>query len=165
MPGRRRFLKDSLYASVSLLAFPRFMQGDDARNAGDGPPAFRLNRDVPTKLFDGKRCWCHPRAGIVPGVGKDGNPRVVMTMNTLHLAGSDVFQAMHGLRTDDLGDTWTEPRELETMAPRFETIDGERRPVAASDFWPRWHAASKTLLGTGHSVVYTRLATGRLRAA
>jgi hypothetical protein len=29
------------------------------------------------------------------------------------------------------------------------------RPVAVSDFWPAWHAPSKTLIGTGHTVVYT----------
>ncbi|MBT6004448.1 MAG: exo-alpha-sialidase, partial [Prolixibacteraceae bacterium] len=29
------------------------------------------------------------------------------------------------------------------------------RPVAVSDFWPKWHSVTKTLLGTGHTVVYT----------
>jgi hypothetical protein len=78
-----------------------------------------------------------------------------MTMNTMHLEGSDVFKGVYGLRTDDLGRTWTEPREIENLAPRFETLDGQKRPVAVSDFWPAWHAATKTLLGTGHTVVYT----------
>ena len=41
------------------------------------------------------------------------------------------------------------------LAVRQELIDGQRRPVAVSDFWPCWHAATKTLLGTGHTVVYT----------
>ena len=71
----------------------------------------RLSRDVPTRLFDGERCWCHPRAGIVPGAGKQGMPRVVMTMNTMHLEGSDVFKGMFGLRTDDLGKTWPQPSQ------------------------------------------------------
>ena len=76
-------------------------------------------------------------------------------MNTLDVAGSDVFKGVFGLRTDDLGKTWTEARELVELAPRFENIDGQERPVAVSDFWPRWHAATKMLLGTGHTVVYT----------
>ncbi|MFW6124690.1 MAG: sialidase family protein, partial [Pirellulales bacterium] len=80
---------------------------------------------------------------------------VVMTMNTMHLAGSDVFKAMYGLESQDLGRTWSAPRELEALAPRQETIVGQACPVAASDFWPRWHAASSTLLGTGHTVAYT----------
>ncbi|MDX1284853.1 MAG: hypothetical protein R3182_07575, partial [Draconibacterium sp.] len=33
--------------------------------------------------------------------------------------------------------------------------DGVERPVAVSDFWPKWHAKTKTLLGTGHTVAYT----------
>jgi len=49
----------------------------------------------PAKLFDGKRCWAHPRAGIVPGAGKEGLPRVVMTMNLLDLSGSDVFRGVY----------------------------------------------------------------------
>jgi hypothetical protein len=62
---------------------------------------------------------------------------------------------MYGLRTDDLGGSWTEARELHALSPRYELLGGENRPVAASDFWPTWHAASRTLLGTGHTVVYT----------
>ncbi|MGH7130117.1 MAG: sialidase family protein, partial [Planctomycetaceae bacterium] len=76
-------------------------------------------------------------------------------MNTADISGSDVFRAMYGLSTDDLGKTWTEPVEIAALAPRHEMIAGQRRPVAASDFWPTWHAASNTLLGTGHTVVYT----------
>jgi hypothetical protein len=154
MISRRTFLNCSLGAGVSVLSLVRATKAEDIRRGRTGAP-YGLTRDVPTKLFDSQRCWCHPRAGVVPGAGQGGLPRVVMTMNTLNLAGSDVFQAMYGLRTDDLGKTWSEPREIEAMAPRFEMIDGQNRPVAASDFWPRWHAASKTLLGTGHSVVYT----------
>lgn len=116
---------------------------------------YLIELNVPTKLFDGKRCWSHPRAGIVPKLGNNGNPQIVMTMNNLDLAGSDVFRGVFGLHTNNLGKSWTEPAELPTMAPRFEMIDGIKRPVAVSDFWPKWHESSKTLLGTGHTVVYT----------
>jgi len=159
MIPRRTFLKSSVAASFSLLTLGRPACGGERQPEGEDGPAgsslFRLSRNVPTRLFDGRRCWCHPRAGIVPGAGKDGLPRVVMTMNTLHLEGSDVFKGMYGLRTDDLGKTWTEPREIDALAPRFETLAGQTRPVAVSDFWPRWHTATKSLLGTGHTVVYT----------
>ncbi len=159
MIPRRGFLKSSLCASASLLTAGRALAGEDPKQSAEandaGSLSFRLSRDVPTRLFDGQRCWCHPRAGIVPDAGKDGRPRVVMTMNTLDLSGSDVFKGVFGLYTDDLSQTWTEPRKLEPLAPRYETIAGQERPVALSDFWPRWHAASKTLLGTGHTVVYT----------
>lgn len=117
--------------------------------------AFELALDVATKKFDGKRCWCHPRAGIVPQKSGGKPPRVVMTLNTLNLSGSDVFEAMHYLWTDDLGQTWTEPRESEALRPRIEQRDGEDRPLALSDFWPTWHGPSGKLLGTGHTVAYT----------
>jgi hypothetical protein len=152
---RRSFLTSSLSAGVSLTVFSVKTGWSRAAAVGAATPGYDLSRHVATKYFDGDHCWCHPRAGIVPGAGQNGLPRVVMTMNTMDLSGSDVFKALHSLKTDDLGKSWTEARQQEAMAPRYETIDGQRRPVAASDFWPGWHAASKTLLGTGHTVVYT----------
>jgi hypothetical protein len=153
MRNRREVLQSSLVAGVSFLALSP--ANASTVNQREARSPYRLARDVPTKRFDGETCWCHPRAGIVPGAGKEGLPRIVMTMNTLHLSGSDVFKAMHGLSTDDLGKTWTEPKPLDALSVQYETIDGENRPVAVSDFWPAWHSASKTLLGTGHTVVYT----------
>lgn len=152
---RRKFIKSSLQYGVTFFAIPAF-----ARNLGEIPKHphggdYRLALDVPTKLFDGESCWVHPRVGIVPNAGTDGVPRAVMTMNTLALSGSDVFKGMFGLYTDNVGKTWTEPQQINNLNPRFELIDNVERPVAASDFWPRYHAASKTLLGTGHTVVYT----------
>lgn len=152
MIARRDFLTTSLCAGVSCLTITR---SSSLFAAEESKFRYRVARDVPTKMYDGKQCWCHPRAGIVPEAGKNGMPRVVMTMNTLDVSGSDVFKALYDLRTDDLGKTWTEPRESSSLAIRHETIDGVERPVAVSDFWPTWHSASKTLLGTGHTVVYT----------
>jgi len=147
-PGRRKFLKSSLISGISLAFIPSLCCGKEDLS-------YSLDLDVPTKLFDGNRCWCHPRAGIVPDAGQNGQPRVVMTMNNLDLAGSDVFYGMFGLFTDNLTGEWTEPEELKTLAPRYEIISDVKRPVAVSDFWPKWHSKSKTLLGTGHTVVYT----------
>jgi len=148
MTGRRSFIRNSLLGGTSILLFPSFISFE--KN-----DTYRLSLDVATKLFDGNKCWSHPRAGIVPSAGKNNLPRVVMTMNSLDLSGSDVFKGMFGLETNNLGESWTEPQELEPLKPRFEIIDGIRRPVAVSDFWPRWHSASKKLLGTGHTVAYT----------
>ncbi len=145
---RRSFLKCSMVSGVSWMLLPSCVSF--GKNAGH-----ELSLGVATKLFDGERCWSHPRAGIVPQRGANGAPRVVMTMNSLDLAGSDVFRGMFGMETDDLGKTWTEPVEMETLKPRHDAIGGEERPVAVSDFWPGWHAASSRLLGTGHTVVYT----------
>ena len=146
---RRTFLKSSLIGSISLTIVPSIFSNDKKLLN------YSVELDVPTKLFDGKRCWSHPRAGIVPNLGINGNPRIVMTMNNLDLIGSDIFRGMFGLYTNNLGVSWNQPVELQTMAPRFELIDGIKRPVAVSDFWPKWHKSSKALLGTGHTVVYT----------
>lgn len=168
MNTRRDFFRTSVRAGTSWtsLSFSLSLArrdraaaaGDDSKaGAGDPPPPgldFRVTRDAPTRLYDGKHCWCHPRAGVVPAAGRDGLPRVVTTMNMLDVAGSDVFSGMYGMRTDDLGRTWTAPREDVNLAPREEVVDGVKRRVALSDFWPGWHAASNALLGTGHTVVY-----------
>lgn len=149
MHTRRKFLKSSLIGGISI-AYLSSLYNCTENNSG-----YFLDLNVPTKLFDGKNCWSHSRAGILPESGLDGNPLVVMTMNKLALVGSDIFQSMHGLQTSDLAKNWTEPKELKTLAPRIEPIDGIEKSVAISDFSPKWHAASKTLLGTGHTVVYS----------
>lgn len=161
---RRQFIKSSLVAGVSCAAIgsrslspAALANAADESTAGAKPTSlqFKLTRQAPSKRFDGKSYWCHPRGGIVPGAGRDGQPRVVITMNTGQLEGSDVFKAMYGVTTDDLGATWTEAREVAGLSHRFETIDDQRRPVAVGDFWPAWHRASKTLLGTGQTMTYT----------
>lgn len=150
--GRRGFLKATLIGGVSFLYLPLLGSTLTKKRGKDG---YRFSLDTATRLFDGKICWSHPRAGILPGSGNDGLPQVVMTMNTLDLSGSDVFKGMFGMKTTDFGKNWTPPEELDSLAPRHEIIDGIKRPVAVCDFWPCWHKASNTLLGTGHIAVYT----------
>ncbi len=154
---RRKFLKKVTSGTLALggssLLLPDLLACNPSPKQYQ--PPYKLTLETCAKLFDGRQCYTHPRAGIVPGAGKRGMPRVVMTMNTLDLEGSDVFKGVFGLHTDDLGKLWTEPERLKTLDPRFETIDGVNRPVAVSDFWPKFHRASGKLLGTGHTVVYT----------
>jgi hypothetical protein len=149
---RRKFIRTSVVGGISVLCMPSV-----ANNiySGKDTLTYDLSLDNPSRYFDGSNCFVHPRAGLVAGAGKNGLPRVVLTMTTLDLEGSDVFKAAYGLQTDDLGKTWTTPQELQTLVPRYEIIDGVRRPVAISDFWPKWHKQTKLLLGTGHTVVYT----------
>ena len=147
---RRQFMKTAaLGSAISLLDIPLL---GNARESD-----YHIQLEVCAKLFDGTQCYTHPRAGIIPNAGKNGAPRVVMTMNTLDLEGSDVFKGVYGLYTNDLGKTWSQPDRLKSLDPRFEIINGapRPRPVALSDFWPKYHPGSKLLLGTGHTVVYT----------
>jgi len=87
--NRRRFLKSSLHTSIILCNPVVFAEAVEQKtDAGD----YTLRLDVPAKLFDGRNFWCHPRAGIVPGAGKNGLPRVVLTMTTMNIAGNDVYK-------------------------------------------------------------------------
>lgn len=110
--------------------------------------AFTLKLDTISSGFDKKSCWVHPRAGAIPG----NPPEIVLTMQKAMLVGSDVFYALNEMRTDDLGKTWTGPIEHTDTLGRRNEADGV--VVAASDFWPKWHAKSGKLLGIGHDVRY-----------
>lgn len=121
-----------------------------AMGAADAPPEFDVKLDVVLKGYDGKTCWVHPRAGIIPGK----TPSVVMTLQRAILTGSDVFTPLSDLRTDDLGMTWSAPREFAKELSRLQEPDDVE--VGACDFFPQWHAASGKLLAIGHSVRYRK---------
>lgn len=109
---------------------------------------FDIQLDRIHRGYDGKTCWVHPRAGIIPGA----TPSVVLTMQKLLLTGSDVFFALNEMRTDDLGKTWSEPKEHAATLGRRDEPGGVI--VATCDFTPKWHAKSGKLLGIGHTVRY-----------
>ncbi|SHN33082.1 hypothetical protein SAMN04488057_12121 [Cyclobacterium lianum] len=155
MVNRRQFLKSSAIKSVSLMVLPAYGTIGVLSSQMGKKLKYRLRQDVPTKLYDGNKCWVHPRAGILPGIGTQPNLRVLFTMNTHDLSGSDVFKGMYGFDTVDLGESYSDPVAIPQLNPRYEVIDGKKHPVAASDFWPGFHSHSKKLLGIGHTVVYT----------
>ncbi|MCK5803196.1 MAG: exo-alpha-sialidase [Lentisphaeria bacterium] len=95
--------------------------------------------------YDRETCWVQTRAGLLPPND------VVITTQKLRLTGSDIFYAIHSMHSEDSGRTWTEPVEQESFAPR-PCEDGSYFYV--SDFWPKWHEATGTLLGTGHTPLY-----------
>ncbi len=120
----------------------------------DGSLDYQVELSSAHEGFDGETCWVHARAGAIPPGGRGNatdNPLVVMTMQKLLLTGSDVFYPIHTLWTADLGKTWTEPKPEPVFARR--KID-DRIEMTVCDFWPRWHAATGKLLGTGHTVWY-----------
>ena len=151
----QKLRKTSVLGGVSFFSIPLHGTSFDLVNELNSLEDINGPWMCPPSYLMVKRVGLHPRAGIVPGAGKNGMPRVVMTMNTLDLSGSDVFKSMYGMQTDDLGKSWTEPKPLEALALRHETISGTDHPVAATDFWPQFHKATQTLLGTGHTIVYT----------
>jgi len=115
---------------------------------------YHLELTTSWRGYDGETCWVHARAGAIPG-GNIGNPHpqplVVMTMQKLWLGGSDVFYGLASLWTEDLGRTWTAPQSEPVFAR--QCVEGNLE-LTVCDFTPRWHAASRILLGTGHTVYY-----------
>ncbi len=89
--------------------------------------------------YDRKTCWVHARPGIIPS-----DPlTAVVTMQMLRLTGSDVFYEINSMYSIDGGQSWSARRDV-----------GDNIEEGISDFSPGWHAASGTLLGTGHTIRY-----------
>lgn len=108
---------------------------------------FDVTLQVVSEGYDRKTCWVHSRAGHVAT-----SDATVMTLQKLRLTGSDVFYALHEMRSDDGGATWNAPFAHENTLGRVTVEGGVEEGI--SDFSPAWHAASQTLLGTGHTVRY-----------
>src|SRR5262249_3618809 len=107
VPSRIYFT--STIAGIIFLAL--YLQAEDPT------PAFRIQLDTISPGYDGTTCWVHPRAGTILGE----RPIVVLTMQKLLLTGSDVFFALNEMRTDDLGKTWSGPKEhTDTLGRRME---------------------------------------------
>ena len=142
----------TIFSLLVVLSFSLLSAG----LAADEPLDYQVELAAAADGFDGETCWVHARAGAIPaaGPGNPGtNPLVVMTMQKLLLTGSDVFYALHSLSTSDMGETWTEPK-IQPVFERQKMGDGIEMTVC--DFWPKWHAATGKLLGTGHTVWYER---------
>lgn len=121
---------------------------DGVRPATRISPEYNLKLETIQRGYDGKTCWVHPRAGLIPG----DKPLVVMTMMRLQVSGSDLFLPINDVKTADFGRTWTEPRErAEAFSRRTEPGNVE---CGVCDFTPAWHAPSKTLLAIGQTVRY-----------
>ncbi|QIF05126.1 GDSL-type esterase/lipase family protein [Roseimicrobium sp. ORNL1] len=140
--------QEILAQRITQVLLPLTQRLAEEHQAWQSDVPYRVKVDVLTQGYDGKMCWVHPRAGIIPG-----NPNsVVFTMQRLLLTGSDVFYALNDMRSDDLGKTWTAPKEHLAELGRRNEENGI--VVATCDFWPKWHAKSGKLLGIGHTVRY-----------
>ncbi len=110
--------------------------------------------DVAVRELNPDFCWFHPRIAAMPGLGKNGQPSVIMTLLN-HLTADDHFSGLYYMRTDDLGQTWTGPTEIPELAWRNASDD---ITIAVIDPTPGWHASSGKLLVIGAKILYS--ATG-----
>lgn len=112
------------------------------------PVNYRVQLDVISEGYDGQTCWFHPRAGAIPGT----TPHIVLTMQKLNLKRSDVFYPIASRASSDMGKTWTPIVEHTKTLGRHSL--GANREEGICDFTPKWHARTRQLLATGHTVIY-----------
>lgn len=143
---------------VAAAAVCYLLLGFGARSSQAGDPTYTIERTVARQGFDQKMCWVHARAGAIPPsqhAESETDPLVVMTLQKLQLSGSDVFFGLNEMRSTDRGASWTAPQQHSSFARRpFQWGGKTDLKITVCDFWPDWHPATQTLLGTGHTVVY-----------
>lgn len=118
--------------------------------AAAAPVTFSVKREVPLQEANGKFCWFHPRAAAIPGRGKNGMPRVVMTLSQ-HLDEDDHYSGLWYMYTDDLGEHWTRPQPPPQLAAQKEA---EGLHSSVHDVTPGWHAPTARLLAIGARTYY-----------
>lgn len=131
------------FALAAVLAF--------VTAAADEPLPFNVQTQTVLQELNPGFCWFHPRVAAIPGAGKEGAPAVVMTIQK-HLVADDHYSGLFDLRTDDLGQTWSRPREIPELAWRQESPGVT---VAVADVTPGWHAPTGRLLAIGTKVRYS----------
>lgn len=143
-----------LPAIRQVLAFDAFQPDpDELSNLG-----YRLERSAVQYGYDDEFSWVNGRAGVIPAsvaLNPINKPTVVLPVHQVEHAGPDIFQGLHTFRSRDLGLSWEGPFEEPAFrrSPVDEQVDRVR---LVSNFTPRFHTASGTLLGIGENVVYER---------
>lgn len=140
-------LRLAIYSFLSVVLAPMSLVAG-AEPSSVKPVPFKLKLDIVSEGYDGKTCWFHPRAGANPG----DTPTIVLTMQKWDIKASDLFLPVQSQESKDFGKTWSPIVEhADTLGRRPEPDDVV---VGICDFTPKWHAASKTLIGTGQTVRY-----------
>ena len=136
----------------ALMVLMGAVMAASSGGAAQGAAALDYELKLEVVLPKSKRGgWFQPRPAAIPGMGADGGPAVIMTVQKA--LGSDFFTGLSVLRTDDLGKTWTTPEPKEALGWR----DAEKgMKVGVCDFTLGWHAPTKKLLGIGHTARYTK---------
>lgn len=140
-------MRDSLHFLACLLIVHPLLMANAAE-----PVGFQVETTTALQELNPRFCWFHPRAAAIPGLGKDGRPAVVMTIQK-HLIADDHYSGLWVMRTDDLGATWTGPIEIPELAWRKEP-GNEKIDLSVADVTPQWHARTGKLIAIGIQVRY-----------
>lgn len=114
-------------------------------------PDYKINLEVVTKHWDGEFNWTQARVAAIPGLGRNGQPRLIMTMQKWFVAHSDYYSGLYTMESNDMGTTWTNPKEQPALGWRHGE-DGVT--IGICDFTPGWHDKTGKVLGVGHTVYY-----------
>lgn len=141
---RRYIVNAALSAILPLLLV--------GTSRADEPLSFGVQAQPVFKQLSPAFCWFHPRVAPLPGFGKGGGPAVVMMIQK-HLSADDHYSGLYYLRTDDLGQSWTEP----TPIPELDWQKGkDDETIAVCDVTPGWHARIGKLVAIGTKLRYNR---------
>jgi hypothetical protein len=146
---RRAALK-LIPTGVVVLCRPRPLRAGEPGAGPGGRPVTRaltysLRLETVSEGYDRQTEWFQPRVGVIPP------STAILTMTKARLWGSDIFTAVWGMRSDDLGGTWSAP-VAHAALDRRRLPDGVE--VCPCDLTPAWHAATGKLLMTGHTANY-----------
>ena len=117
----------------------------------DNPPVdFSVCLNVVKQQLDPGFCWFHPRIASVPGLGQNGMPLVVLTIQK-HLIASDHYSGLYYMTTSDLGKSWTGP----SLPKELDWRQGDNNEtIAVCDVTPGWHAKTKKVIAVGIQLRY-----------
>lgn len=135
--------------ALILLSFLAVLALAADASAAPSPLGFTVKLDVARQELHPDWCWFHPRAAAMPGHGRAGGPAVVMTLQK-HLKTSDHYSGLYFMRSDDRGQTWTDP----VLPPELDWRRDRDVDVAVADCTPGWHALTGRLLVIGTKVRY-----------
>lgn len=137
---------------ILLLALACILLGCGASQAAE-PPAYVTRLETLLEHDDGQYLWFHPRVASVPGGGSNGKPAVLLTLQR-HLRTSDHYSGVYFMRTDDLGQTWTQPQ----LPPELDWVRDGNVDIAVADVTPGYHPPTGQIIAMGAQVRYS--ATG-----
>lgn len=125
--------------------------GNNGQSGHSKPPDYEVRLETVIKHWDGEYNWTQTRVAAIPGMGKDGKPRLIMTMQKWFVSHSDFYSGLYTMQSDDMGTTWTPPKEQAALGWRR----GDNNIIIGiCDFTPGWHEKTGRLLALGHTVYY-----------
>lgn len=120
---------------------------------GADAPRYDVRLETLLEHDDGQYLWYHPRVASVPKGGRNGNPAVVLTLQR-HLHTSDHYSGLYFMRTDDLGQTWSQPQ----LPPELDWVRDGNVDIAVADVTPGYHPVTGRVIALGAQLRYS--ATG-----